>query len=167
VNLVPGARFPRFEKRLPMMMIRGGAVSEDWKERILHARQTYELRRGAISVRTPMAQVFRRMIQTVIQPAFAEVADFARAQDVVCNVELELGGVQPRAMFCIKPSGRSIRYEMDADGQAVRETEGVYHRPLGQRRVWVSVDELQRQLTQGYARAAAAAIVQDYFRTNA
>jgi hypothetical protein len=147
-----------------MMNNRGAGVADDWKARILHARQTYELRRSAISVRTPMAQVFRRMIQTIIQPGFSEVADFAKAQGVVCSVELELGGVQPRAMFCIRPSGRSIRYEMDADGQAVREIEGVYHRPLGQRRVWVSVDELQRQLTEGYARAAAAAIVQDHFR---
>lgn len=141
-------------------------MTEDWKTRILHAKQTYELRRGAIGVRTPMAQVFRRMIQTVLQPAFAEVAEFAKAQDVECSVELELGGVQPRAMFCIRPSGRSIRYELDADGMAVREIEGVYHRPLGQRRVWVSADEMQRQLTQGYARAAAAAIVQDHFRAS-
>ena len=140
-------------------------MSEDWKSRILHARQTYELRRGTIGVRTPMAQVFRRMIQVVLQPAFAEVAEFARSQDVDCTIELELGGVQPRAMFCIRPSGRSVRYEMDADGHAVREIEGVYHRPLGQRRVWVSVDDLQKQLTQGYARAAAAAIVQDDFRS--
>jgi hypothetical protein len=141
-------------------------VSEDWKARILHARQTYELRRSSIGVRTPMAQVFRRMIQTVIQPAFSEVADFAREQNVDSTVESELGGVQPRAMFCIRPSGRSIRYELDASGMAVREIEGVYHRPMGQRRVWTDVDELQRQLTQGYARAAAAAIVQDHFRTN-
>jgi hypothetical protein len=112
-----------------------------------------------------MAQVFRRLVQTVIQPAFAEVADFARKQDVVCTVESELGGVQPRAMFCIRPSGRSIRYELDASGTAVREVEGVYHRPLGQRRLWTDVEELQRQLTEGYARAAAAAIVQDHFRT--
>ena len=112
-----------------------------------------------------MAQVFRRMIQTVIQPAFAEVADFAKEQDVVCTVECELGGVQPRAMFCIRPSGRSIRYELDASGMAVREVEGVYHRPLGQRRVWTNVEDLQRQLTEGYAKAAAAAIVQDHFRT--
>jgi hypothetical protein len=140
-------------------------VSEDWKARILHARQTYELRRSSIGVRTPMAQIFRRMIQTVIQPAFSEVADFARAQDVDCTVESELGGVQPRAMFCIRPSGRSVRYELDATGLAVREIEGVYHRPLGQRRIWTDLDELQRQLTQGYARAAAAAIVQDHFRT--
>lgn len=145
---------------------RGGPVAEDWKARILHARQTYDLRRGTIGVRTPMAQVFRRMIQTVIQPAFAEVADFAKAQDVNCSVECELGGVQPRAMFCLRPSGRSIRYELDASGVAVREVEGVYHRPLGQRRIWTSVDELQRQLTQGYARAAAAAIVQDHFRSS-
>src|SRR4029079_14179462 len=95
----------------PMMKIRGGPVSEDWKARILHARQSYEVRRGVIGVRTPMAQVFRRMIQTVIQPAFAEVGDFARAQDVTCTVECELGGVQPRAMVCIRPSGRAIRYE--------------------------------------------------------
>ena len=141
-------------------------MSEDWKARILHARQTYELRRSSIGVRTPMAQVFRRMIQTVIQPAFSEVADFAREQSVDSTVESELGGVQPRAMFCIRPSGRSIRYELDASGMAVREIEGVYHRPMGQRRVWTDVDELQRQLTQGYARAAAAAIVQDHFRTN-
>jgi hypothetical protein len=139
-------------------------VPEDWKARILHARQTYELRRGVIGVRTPMASVFRRMIQTVIQPAFSEVADFAREQDVICTVESELGGVQPRAMFCLRPSGRSVRYELDASGLAVREVEGVYHRPLGQRRIWTDAEELQRQLTVGYARAAAAAIVQDHFR---
>ena len=148
-----------------MMKIRGGPVAEDRKARILHARQSYEVRRGTIGVRTSMAQVFRRMIQTVIQPAFAEVGDFAKSQDVVGTIECELGGVQPRAMFCIRPSGRSIRYELDADGGAVREVEGVYHRPMGQRRVWTSVDDLQRQLTQGYARAAAAAIVQDHFRS--
>jgi hypothetical protein len=147
-----------------MIKIRGGPVPEDWKARILHARQSYEVRRGPIGVRTPIAQVFRRMIQTVIQPAFAEVGDFASAQDVSCTVECELGGVQPRAMFCIRPSGRSIRYELDADGGAVREIEGVYHRPMGQRRVWTSADEMQRQLTLGYARAAASAIVQDHFR---
>ena len=140
-------------------------VAEDWKTRILHARQTSDLRRGAISVRTPMARVFRRMIQTVIEPAFAEVAEFAKKQDVNCTVECELGGVQPRAMFCIRPSGRSIRYELDASGTAVREVEGVYHRPIGQRRIWIAADELQAQLTQGYARAAAAAIVQDHFRS--
>ena len=116
-----------------MMKIRRGPVAEDWRARILHARQSYEVRRGTIGVRTPMAQVFRRMIQTVIQPAFAEVGDFAKSQDVVCTIECELGGVQPRAMFCIRPSGRSIRYELDADGGAVREVEGVYHRPMGQR----------------------------------
>ena len=147
-----------------MMKIRGGPVPEDWKTRILHARESYEVRRSAIGVRTPMAQVFRRMIQTVIQPAFAEVSDFGKSQDVTCSVECELGGVQPRAMFCIRPSGRSIRYELDADGRAVREVEGVYHRPMGQRRVWTSVEALQGQLTHGYARAAAAAIVQDHFR---
>lgn len=150
-----------------MMKIRGSPVPEDWKARILHARQSYEVRRGTIGVRTPMAQAFRRMIQTVIQPAFVGVGEFAKSQDVVCTVECELGGVQPRAMFCIRPSGRSIRYELDADGCAVREVEGVYHRPMGQRRVWTSVDELQRQLTEGYARAAAAAIVQDHFRAAA
>jgi hypothetical protein len=112
-----------------------------------------------------MAQVFRRMIQTVIQPAFTEVAEFAKNQDVNCTVECELGGVQPRAMFCIRPSGRSIRYELDASGTAVREVEGVYHRPMGQRRIWTAVDELQAQLTEAYARAAAAAIVQDHFRS--
>lgn len=142
-------------------------MSEDWKARILHARQTYEVRRGSIGVRTHMAQVFRRMIQTVIQPAFAEVADFATAQGVDCTIECELGGVQPRAMFCIRPSGRSIRYELDADGEAVREVEGVYYRPFGQRRVWAATDDLQRQLTEGYARAAAAALVQDHFRSAA
>lgn len=146
-------------------MGRGGLVVEDWKARILHARQTSELRRGAIGVRTPMAQVFRRMVQTVIQPAFLEVAEFAKKQGVTCSVESELGGVQPRAMFCIKPSGRSVRYELDASGMAVREVEGVYHRPIGQRRIWTDVDDMQRQLTEGYARAAAAAIVQDHFRT--
>jgi hypothetical protein len=112
-----------------------------------------------------MAQTFRRMIQTVIQPAFAEVAEFARSQGVTCTVESELGGVQPRAMFCIRPSGRSVRYELDASGAAVREIEGVYHRPLGQRRIWTEVEELQRQLTTGYARAAAAAVVQEHFRS--
>jgi hypothetical protein len=141
-------------------------VNEDWKARILHARKTYDMRRGTIGVRTEMAQVFRRMVQTVLEPAFREVADFAAAQGVACAVECELGGVQPRAMFYLKPSGRSIRYSLDADGECVREVEGVYHRPMGQRLVWSDVETLQRQLTQGYARAAAAAIVQDHFRTS-
>jgi len=114
-----------------------------------------------------MAQVFRRMLQTVIQPAFTEVAEFAREQGVDCSVDGELGGVQPRAMFCIRPSGRSVRYELDASGTAVREVEGVYHRPLGQRRIWTDVEQLQQQLTPAYARSAAAAIVQDYFRMQA
>jgi hypothetical protein len=35
---------------------------------------------------------------------------------------------------------------------------------MGQRRIWTNVEDLQRQLTPGYARAAAAAIVQDHFR---
>jgi hypothetical protein len=113
-----------------------------------------------------MAAVFRRMIQTVIDPAFYEVVDFAEQQGVTCTVESELGGVQPRAMFVIRPSGRSIRYELDASGTLVREIEGVYHRPLGQRMVWYDPAELQRQLTPGYARAAAAAIVQDHFRSS-
>jgi hypothetical protein len=114
-----------------------------------------------------MAQVFRRLVQTIIDPAFREVAEFARAQEVVCHVECELGGVQPRAVFIIKPSGRSIRYELDPDGEAVREVEGVFNRPLGQRKVWRSPDEMSRQLTRGYARAAAAAIVQDHFQSAA
>jgi hypothetical protein len=140
-------------------------LAEDWKARILHARQTSELRRGQITVRTDLAQAFRRMIQTVIDPAFHEVVEFAEEQGVVCTVESELGGVQPRAMFVIRPSGRSIRYELDPSGMTVREIEGVYHRPMGQRMVWYDVAELQRQLTPGYARAAAAAIVQDHFRS--
>jgi hypothetical protein len=141
------------------------AVAEDWKARILHARQTSELRRGQIGVRTELAQAFRRMIQTVIDPAFHEVVEFAAEQGVLCTIESELGGVQPRAMFVIRPSGRSIRYELDPGGTMVREIEGVYHRPMGQRMVWYDVSELQRQLTPGYARAAAAAIVQDHFRS--
>lgn len=139
-------------------------MAEDWKARILHARQTYEMRRGVIGARTEMAATFRRMIQTVIEPAFREVAEFADAQGVECYVDLELGGVQPRGMFSIRPSGRSVRYELDADGFTVREIEGVHLRPLGQRMAWRDVDALQRQLTQGYARAAAAAIVQDHYR---
>jgi hypothetical protein len=139
-------------------------VNEDWKARIIHARQTHDVRRGNIGVRTEMAQAFRRLVQTVLEPAFREVAEFAAAQDVECTVEIELGGVQPRAMFCIRPSGRSIRYALDPDGAAVRETEGVYHRALGQRMVWYDTEPLRRQLTQGYARAAAAAIVQDHLR---
>jgi len=149
-------------------MITGGeVVSEDWKARILHARQVYELRRGGVAIRTPLAQSFRRLIQTAIEPAFREVADFAATQGVVCTVECELGGVQPRAMFCVRPSGRSIRYQLDPDGLVVREVEGVYHRPLGQRKIWLDAADLQRQLTPGYARAAAAAIVQDHFRAAA
>jgi hypothetical protein len=111
-----------------------------------------------------MGQIFRRMLQAVIEPGFREVAEFAQEQGVTCTVDVELGGVQPRAMFCIRPSGRSIRFQLDPDGSAVREIEGVYHRPMGQRMVWTKIDELQRQVTQGYARAAAAAIVQDHFR---
>ena len=144
----------------------GSAVAEDWKARIVHARQRYELRRGTIGVRTPLASKFRRMIQTVLEPAFREVADFAGEQGVICLIECELGGVQPRAMFCLRPSGRSIRYELDPDGLAVREIEGVYHRAMGQRGVWVDPDELDRRLTAGYARAAAAALVQDFFRAS-
>ncbi|MEX2225999.1 MAG: hypothetical protein WEB52_06075 [Dehalococcoidia bacterium] len=140
-------------------------MAEDWKARILHARQTSELRRSSINVRTEMAQVFRRMIQTILDPAFREVVEFAAEQGVTCTVESELGGVQPRAMFVIRPSGRSIRYELDPSGTVVREIEGVYHRPMGQRMVWYDPSELQRQLTAGYTRAAAAAIVQDHFRS--
>lgn len=140
-------------------------MNEDWKARILHARQSHDVRRSAIGARTEIAQTFRRMIQTVLDPAFREVSDFAAAQGVECGVEAELGGVQPRAMFYIRPSGRSIRYVLDPDGCAVREVEGVYHRPVGQRMVWSTPESLMRQLTEGYARAAAAAIVQDHFRS--
>ena len=140
-------------------------MPDDWKARILHARQTFELQRGSLAMRTEMGQAFRRLIQAVIEPGFREVAEFAADQGVLCKVDCELGGVQPRAMFCIRPSGRSIRFQLDADGMSVREIEGVYHRPMGQRTVWTGVDELQRQVTQGYARAAAAAIVQDHFRS--
>jgi hypothetical protein len=148
------------------MIEAGVALAEDWKARIIHARQTYELRRGSIGARTEVAHLFRRLIQTVLEPAFRDVADFAEAQGVDAGVECELGGVQPRAMFYLRPSGRSIRYVLDADGGAVREVEGVYHRPMGQRMVWSTPDALQRQLTAGYARAAAAAIVQDHFRSD-
>jgi len=149
------------------MVIRGGIVSEDWKARILHARQAYELRRGTIGVRTPLAASFRRLVQAAIEPAFREVADFAAKQGVTCTIECELGGVQPRAMLCIRPSGRSIRYELDANGLAVREIEGVHLRPIGQRRIWMDQAAMQRDLTLGYARAAAAALVQDHFRSAA
>ena len=140
-------------------------MAEDWKTRILHARHVAELQRSSLATRTEMGQAFRRMIQAVIEPGFREVADFAAEQGVLCQVDAELGGVQPRAMFCVRPSGRSIRFQLDADGMAVREIEGVYHRPMGQRMVWTSIDALSRQVTQGYARAAAAAIVQDHFRS--
>lgn len=139
-------------------------MPEDWKLRILHARKAFELQRESLATRTEMGQAFRRMLQAIIEPGFREVAEFAADQGVTCTVDVELGGVQPRAMFCIRPSGRSIRFQLDADGQAVREVEGVYHRPLGQRMMWTSLDALQRQVTQGYARSAAAAIVQDHFR---
>lgn len=139
-------------------------VTEDWKARILHARQSYDLRRSAIGVRTEMSQAFRRLVQTVVEPGFREVVAFASEQGLDCGAEYDLGGVQPRAMFFVRPSGRSIRYVLDPDGSAVREIEGVYNRAMGQRLVWTSVEALQRQLTQGYARAAAAAIVQDHFR---
>jgi hypothetical protein len=144
----------------------GAAVAEDWKARIVQARQRHDLRRSTIGVRTPIGQAFRRMVQTVVEPAFREVAEFAAEQGVACIIECELGGVQPHAMFCVRPSGRSIRYELDPDGGAVREVEGVYHRPMGQRRVWVDTAEIERQLTAGYARAGAAAIVQDFFRAS-
>ncbi len=139
-------------------------VTEDWKARILHARHSYDMRRSTIGVRTEMAQAFRRLVQTVIEPGFREVVAFAAEQGLECAAEYELGGVQPRAMFYVRPSGRSIRYLLDPDGTAVREVEGVYHRAIGQRLVWHSPEAMLRQLTQGYARAAAAAIVQDHFR---
>ena len=139
-------------------------MPEDWKARILHARQGYELGRRSLASRTEMGQAFRRIVHAVIEPGFREVAEFAAAQGVLCKVDCELGGVHPRAMFCIRPSGRSIRFQLDADGIAVREIEGVYHRPMGQRMVWTRIPDLERMVTHGYARAAAAAIVQDHFR---
>jgi len=148
-----------------MMGAWGLSVAEDWKARIIHARQRSDLRRSAINVRTPLASTFRRMIQTVLEPAFREVAEFANDQGVDCLVECQLGGVQPHAMLCVRPSGRSIRYHLDADGLAVREVEGIYHRPMGQRKVWTDVNSLERELNGPYARAAAAALVQDFFRT--
>jgi hypothetical protein len=145
----------------------GVGMPEDWKARILYARQSYELGRGSLATRTEMGQAFRRMVHAVIEPGFREVAEFALGQGVLCKVDCELGGVQPRAMFCVRPSGRSIRFQLDADGMSVREIEGVYHRPMGQRMVWTKIPDLQRMVTQGYARAAAAAIVQDHFRAAA
>lgn len=68
--------------------------------------------------------MFRRLLRTVIEPGFLEVADFASEQGVTATVDCELGGVQPRAMFCIRPSGRSIRFQLDADGESVRVIEG-------------------------------------------
>jgi GGDEF domain-containing protein len=149
--------------------LRGGSpVAEDWKVRILHARQSYDMRHApGHPARNELAEVFRRMLQTVVYPAFKEVAEFADQQGVASGVECELGGVQPRAMFFLRPSGRCIRYELDASGVFVREVEGVYHRSLGQRMTWKNAADLQRQLTSGYARAAAAAIVQDHFRSQA
>ena len=144
----------------------GLSVAEDWKARIVHARQRSDLRRGAIGVRTPLATLFRRMIQTVLEPAFRDVAEFAAGQGVQCLVDCQVGGVQPHAMLCIRPSGRSVRYQLDPDGLVVREIEGVYHRPMGQRRIWVDAGPLERELNAPYARAAAAAIVQDFFRAS-
>jgi hypothetical protein len=40
----------------------------------------------------------------------------------------------------------------------------VYYRAVGQRMVWGSVEALVRGLTSGYARSAAASIVQEHFR---
>jgi hypothetical protein len=140
-------------------------MPDDWKARILHARQMAELRRAPLAARTEMGQAFRRLVIMSIEPAFLEVARFAAEQGAECRVELALNGVQPRAMFYVRPSGRSIRYEMDADGNAVREIEGVYYRALGQRMVWSSIESLNRTLTGGYARTAAAALVQEHFRS--
>lgn len=137
-------------------------ATDDWKGRILHARQRNAKRFGEMAVRTEMALAFRRMIQTVVEPAFREVAALAAQKGVYCTIESELGGLQPRAMFCMRPSGRSVRFQLDPDGNAVREIEGVYHRPIAQRLVWETVDDLHRRLTFAYARAAAAAIVEDH-----
>lgn len=115
-----------------------------------------------MAVRTEMALAFRRMIQTVVEPAFREVAGFAAKRGVDCTIECEIGGLQPRAMFSMRPSGRSVRFQLDPDGRAVREIEGVYHRPVSQRLVWDTVEDLQRKLTFAYARGAAAAIVNDH-----
>ncbi len=137
-------------------------AKDDWKDRILHARQPNAKRFGEMSVRTEMALAFRRLIQKVVEPAFREVVAAAGERGLQCTVECELGGLQPRAMFCLRPSGRSVRFQLDPDGRAVREIEGVYHRPVAQRIVWDTVDGLERQLTFAYARSAAAAIVQDH-----
>lgn len=139
-----------------------GVATDDWKARILHARQGNEMRRGEMAVRTEIALAFRRLIQTVVEPAFREVAELAAEHNVYCTVECELGGLQPRGMFCVRPSGHSVRFQLDPDGLAVREIEGVYHRPVAQRLVWTNTDDLRRQLTLGYARSAAAAVVQGH-----
>lgn len=137
----------------------------DWKTRRDDAGPTYTIRRGDALSRTEMAAAFRRLVQTVITPGFQTVAESAAGQGVRCTVDCELGGIHPRATFLIRPSGRSIRFQLDADGGAVREIEGVYHRPLGQRTCWTTVEEMQRQLTGWYVQSAAAAIVQDHFRS--
>jgi hypothetical protein len=142
-------------------------VVEDWKARIVLARETSERHSRTLVVRTPMAQVFRRLIQTTLEPAFNEVARFAREEGAACLVDIKLDSVQPRAGFIILPSGRSVRYELDGDGITVRELEGVHRRALAQHRTWSSVDDLHRHLTYNYARRAAATIVQDHFRAAA
>jgi hypothetical protein len=141
-------------------------VSQDWKARIQWARHSYDMRRGSIVVRTELAQVFRRMLQTVIEPAFNEVAEFARGEGLTCEVACNLGGVQPRGMFVIMPSGRSLRFELDASGFIVREIEGVHNRALGQHMTWDEPARLQEQLTYGYARRAAASLVQEHFNAS-
>ena len=143
--------------------MQGYAVQDDWKARIVHTRQTSDLRRGVVA-RTPLDQVFRRLVRTVIEPAFREVCGIAERRGVTALVEIELAGRQPRAMFAIRPSARSIRYELDVDGEGVRELEGVNQRSFGQRRVWANIDDLLGQLTPRYARRAATAILDDHLR---
>lgn len=135
-----------------------------WRTRGRDPRPAFT-RRGGTLARTEMADAFRRIVQTVIVPGFQFVADSASHEGLVCSVECELEGVHPRATFTVRPSGRSIRFQLDAAGNSVWEIEGVYHRPLGQRMCWTTVDDLQRQLTGWYAQSAAAAVVRDHFRT--
>jgi hypothetical protein len=138
-------------------------LSDDWRLRLRQPRPITRIGTGtATGMRTEMAQVFLRLVQADVIPAFREVARAAGERGINCTVDLELRGVQPRAMFVIRPSGRSWRYQLDSDGRAVRELEGVYYRPLGQRMVWTDIDALERMLTAGYARRAAAELVREH-----
>lgn len=93
----------------------------------------------------------------MISAGVAHVTEDGKALILHTRGSNDLGGVQPRAVFFVRPTGWSIRYVLDPDGSAVCEVEGVYNRAMGQRLVCGPPSRLcSGSLTQGYASRSCA-----------